>query len=66
MAEVFNTPQGIRIPEFRLKHNGGMELLYKAALPGNAKFRGEIAFHSGDDLNLNILHISHAPFCKEN
>lgn len=61
MGEFLNAPQGIGIPKFRLKNDGGAELLHKAALTGDAEFGGEIAVHPGDDLNIYV-HIN-LPFC---
>ena len=54
MGEFLNAPQGIGIAEFRLKYNGGAQLLNQAALPGNAEFGGEVAAHPGDWLNGHI------------
>jgi hypothetical protein len=62
MTEILQTPEGIRVPEFRLEDDGGAQRLHQAALAGNAEFAGEVASHPGDDLNGYILHISHAPF----
>ena len=54
MGKILNSPQGIGVPEFRLKDDGGAQFFHKAALPGNAEFCGEIAVHPGNDLNIHI------------
>ena len=62
MAKALKPPQGIFVAVFRLKDDGRAKLLHQAALPGDAKFGGKIAFHPGDHLNIYVLHISRAPF----
>jgi hypothetical protein len=56
MGKSLNTPQGIGIAEFRLKDDSRAQFFHKTALPGNAKFGGEVRVHPGDDLNGDLFH----------
>ena len=57
MGEFLNTPEGIGIPEFRLKNDGAAQFLHQTALTGDTELGGKIAVHPGNDLNIYIHYL---------
>ena len=52
MGKTVKSPQRIGVAVLRLKHDGRMQLLHQMGLARDAEFRGKIAVHSGDDIDL--------------
>src|SRR5699024_4330496 len=48
VGELLQSPDGLRVPEFRFKDDTSPQTLHQAALPGDAELFGEVAVDAGD------------------
>lgn len=56
VGKTFDTPEGIRVSEFRFKNDDGAKFFNKAALTGDSEFCRKIASHFCDRVDRDIIH----------